>query len=85
MHKDQTYPQVNFDIGIEKSLKQNVNTMSQIICQIILALNTLLGVGNHTQQAQQIYSEGAYHIQCGVVIIDTDELQTPELDQQIWI
>jgi len=48
--------------------------MSQLICQIILALNSILGPGNHTQEAQQIYQAGAYHVQCGVVIIDTDEL-----------
>lgn len=46
-----------------------------IIYQIVLALNLFYGTGSsHTQQAQQIYAGGKYHVQCGVVIIDTDEL-----------
>jgi hypothetical protein len=48
--------------------------MSQIIYQIALALNLLLGSGNHQSEACSIYQAGAYHCQGGVVIIDTDEL-----------
>lgn len=48
--------------------------MTSIIYQITLILNLILGGGNHTQQAQQIYSQNGYRVECGVVIIDTDEL-----------
>ena len=48
--------------------------MSNIIYQIALALNLLLGGNNHQQQACQVYQQGAYHIEAGVVIIDTDEM-----------
>ncbi len=48
--------------------------MSSIIYQITIALNLLLGGGNHQQEAAQIYSSDDYKVVCGVVIIDTDEL-----------
>lgn len=48
--------------------------MSSIIYLITLVLNMLLGSGNHQQQAQQIYNQSNYKVECGVVIIDTDEL-----------
>ena len=48
--------------------------MSTIIYQIAIILNSLLGAGNHYAQAQSIYAAGDYKVQCGVVIIDTDEL-----------
>ncbi|MBX7107913.1 MAG: hypothetical protein K1X61_04625 [Chitinophagales bacterium] len=48
--------------------------MSSIIYQITLVLNLMFGGGNHQMQAQQIYSQNNYKIECGVVIIDTDEL-----------
>lgn len=49
--------------------------MANIIAQIIITLNLLLGQGNHTAQASQIYNNNAY-TSCngGIVIIDTDEL-----------
>jgi len=48
--------------------------MSTIIYQITLVLNMLMGPGNHNALAQSIYAAGDYKVQCGVVIIDTDEL-----------
>lgn len=48
--------------------------MTNIFCQIIITLNLLLGPGNHTAQAQQIYTGHNYRTTNGVVIIDTDEL-----------
>jgi hypothetical protein len=34
----------------------------------------MYGGGNHQKEANQIYAKGAYEVQAGVVIIDTDEL-----------
>lgn len=48
--------------------------MSSIIYQITLILNMYLGGSNHQQQAQQIFNQNNYKVECGVVIIDTDEL-----------
>lgn len=51
------------------------NTMSALMIQIVLALNLLLGnQPSNTQLASQIMATGAYKTNCGVVIIDTDEL-----------
>lgn len=49
--------------------------MSALMIQIVLALNLLLGnQPSNTQLASQIMATGAYKTNCGVVIIDTDEL-----------
>lgn len=47
--------------------------MTSVIYQITLALNLLLGSGG-SQESQQACPQNSFTVECGVVIIDTDEL-----------
>ncbi|MCS6991916.1 MAG: hypothetical protein RMK52_00080 [Chitinophagales bacterium] len=48
--------------------------MASIIAQILMVLNMLLGAGDHSAKANEIYRDGAYTICDGVIIIDENEL-----------
>lgn len=44
--------------------------MASIIAQILMVLNMMLGAGDHSAKAEEIYRNGDYRICDGVVIID---------------
>ncbi len=48
--------------------------MAWIISEILLILNMLLGAGDHTAKAEEIYRNGDYKVCDHVVIIDGDEI-----------
>ena len=55
--------------------QQNRSTMSSIIMQLILALNLLGSPANNSSYTQQVVKNGDTATeQCGIVIIDGDEL-----------